>query len=459
MLSAAAVFARADITPEPLFFDPADTAPPPIAAPESVGSPSLPSVQSVPPAESVEAQINRAVIARDWGTLESLLAQYRTQPQHDTILYRYALGALRRSQLRHPEAVALYRSILAERGDLAYPRFDLGIMLFENRQYREAAVELEQAKPQLNAPLQHVAQQYLDEIARNQKWQPEFGATYERNGNVNNASDERVVVINGRRFTKNPDALPQKAHGIRYQVGLSHDWNVRGNHFAVLGIGLDGVHYWDNQGYNENILRVQAGYRHRTARRTWSIVPFAEQNWLGKARYSRHFGAVAEFSYRITQKWQISSDFSHRQKRYRENALAGRYNGYLNAVSLNVLWQPAPEWVLQIGADASTDTVRDRSESSVRKGVHWGAAYRHRQWGMQGYIRYGTRRFRQENFFSGSTRSDKEYQVNVAVWHNRLAWKGFVPKLNYRFSKIDSNIPSLYSRQTGIWFVSVDKLF
>ena len=79
---------------------------------------------------SLEAQINRALIGRDWKTLEGLLAQYKAAPDRDAVLYDYALGALRRSQLRHDEAVSLYRGILAKHPDLAYPRFDLGVMLF-----------------------------------------------------------------------------------------------------------------------------------------------------------------------------------------------------------------------------------------------------------------------------------------------------------------------------------------
>ena len=60
---------------------------------------------------SLEAQINRALIGRDWKTLEGLLAQYKAAPDRDAVLYDYALGALRRSQLRHGEAVSLYRGI------------------------------------------------------------------------------------------------------------------------------------------------------------------------------------------------------------------------------------------------------------------------------------------------------------------------------------------------------------
>ena len=68
---------------------------------------------------SLEAQINRTLIGRDWKMLEGFLAQYKAAPDRDVVLYDYALGALRRSQLRYDEAVSLYRGILAKHPDLA----------------------------------------------------------------------------------------------------------------------------------------------------------------------------------------------------------------------------------------------------------------------------------------------------------------------------------------------------
>ena len=40
-----------------------------------------------------------------------------------------------------------------------------------------------------------------------------------------------------------------------------------------------------------------------------------------------------------------------------------------------------------------------------------------------------------------------------------MQWKGFMPKLNYRYRKIDSNIPEFYSRKSGEWFLSVERSF
>ncbi|UKH19234.1 DUF560 domain-containing protein [Actinobacillus pleuropneumoniae] len=38
-----------------------------------------------------------------------------------------------------------------------------------------------------------------------------------------------------------------------------------------------------------------------------------------------------------------------------------------------------------------------------------------------------------------------------------MQWQGFVPKLNYRYRKIDSNISAFYSRSSSEWFMTVEK--
>ena len=148
--------------PAPLFFDDREIA---LIPNEMLPQPAEPAASLADNAteddNTLETQINRAMIAHDWAALPALLEQYKAQPQHDATLYDYALGALRRSQLRHDEATALYRGIVQRQPELAYPRFDLGVMLFEDKQYNAAKRELERTKPDLSPAMQAVAERYL----------------------------------------------------------------------------------------------------------------------------------------------------------------------------------------------------------------------------------------------------------------------------------------------------------
>ena len=332
------------VIPEPVFFE--QTEPP--RPSENLLKP--PALQQQKPATALSAEevrgnaalatalINRALMAQQWDLLAELLALYAQAEGYDAVLYDYARGAWLRSQQRYPEAIALYRGILAQQPDLAYPRFDLGVMLFENRQYREADAELARAKPDLAEPMQQLVERYQAEIARQQRWQPQINLQYEQTDNVNNASAERDIVLNGVRFVKNEESLPQSAHGLRYGVGLGREMNVGGNHFIGADAGFDGVHYWDNQAYNEQSLRLGGAYRWRDFHQNAGVAPFVEQNWLGSARYSRQFGATLDYSRRLNARWQASAAYTHMQRRYAEEEVAKRHNGAFNQLSGTLIW-------------------------------------------------------------------------------------------------------------------------
>ncbi|VEE06946.1 hypothetical protein [Neisseria animalis] len=122
----------------------------------------------------LETKVNQAIIDKNWQALPLLLEHYALLPNHDEILYQYALGALYRSQLRHDEAIALYRNILKKYPKLLYPRFDLAVMLFENKQYIEANEEFQHILPLLPSHMQKITEQYINSINTAQNWQPDI---------------------------------------------------------------------------------------------------------------------------------------------------------------------------------------------------------------------------------------------------------------------------------------------
>ena len=408
----------------------------------------------------LEKLINYGVVKQQWHLLKQILPLYQQQANYDETLYRYAMGAMLWAEKEYAQAISLYQQILDEKPELAYPRFDLGVMLFENKQYRQAKAELERAKSELSPQMQQLAERYIQAMAERQSWQPDMELQYTRTDNVNNASSQQDIMLGGLRFKKDADSLPQKAHGFRYGVGLNRELNVGGNHFATFNSRFSGVHYWDNQDYSEKSLYASLGYRYRSALQAVGFSPFFEQNWLGSPRYSKNYGAVADFRRELTAYWAISGSFSHTQKRYADASVARRHNGYLNGVSLTLSYQAKPNWLLFSGVEGSVDRSKDKAESSLRRGVNIGSVWKLKEFVSHISLRYVKRDFRAENFyFPTKKRQDKEYSLNVSIGNNRLQWLGFVPKLNYRYRKIDSNIPEFYSRKSGEWFISVEKDF
>lgn len=446
--------------PEPVFFENRETAQMPSETPLSP-EPAAPRSDGLVPQNSLEAQINGVLVRRDWSMLPPLLARYRNLPAHDQTLYDYALGALRRSQLRHKEAVALYRGIAARHPDLAYPRFDLGVMLFEDRQYRAAQAELQRALPDLSLEMQNIAARYLSAIGQSEGWQPEVSLQYETTNNVNNAADARFIEIDGRRWQKTADSLPQRAHGLRYGLAVSREKNLGSHHYVYAKLGADGVSYWDNHDFDEQSLNIAAGYKNHSVRHSLGLVPFFEQNWLGGSRYNRACGIQADFSRRLGTKWRVMFNAGYIRKRYQEPHTAERYNGKMPTAGATLMYAAPNGWLFYGGADWSHDLTRETEQASVRKGIRIGAAKTFSDGlGIRANLRHTRRSFDE----AGSLvylfeRKDREFQANVSLWHNKISWKGFTPHLNFRYLNIDSNMPAFYSRQNRQFFISVEKQF
>ena len=407
-----------------------------------------------------EKLINYGVLKQQWHLLKQLLPLYQQQADYDETLYRYAMGAMLRAEQKYDEAISLYQQIVVEKPELSYPRFDLGVMLFENKQYRQAKAELERAKPELSPQMQQFTERYIQAMAERQSWQSDMELQYTQTDNVNNASSQQDIILGGLRFKKDAESLPQKAHGFRYGVGVSRELNVGGNHFVTTNGRFSGVHYWDKQDYSEKSLYTSLGYRYRSALQAVGFSPFFEQNWLGSPRYSKNYGAVADFRRELTAYWAISGSFSHTQKRYAQEGVARRHNGYINGASLSLSYQARQNWLLFGGMEGSLDRSKDKEETSIRRGVNIGSVWEMKDFVSRVSVRYVKRDFQAENFyFPMKKRQDKEYSFNSTIWHNKLQWQGFVPKLNYRYRKIDSNIPEFYSRKSKEWFISVEKDF
>jgi len=412
----------------------------------------------LPEGSSLEESINFAIITKDWQKLEKLLAQYRTTTNFDLILYNYGLGALYRNQGRQKEAISLYQQILKHRPDLHYPRFDLAMMLYEDKRYAEAKVELEAAEPYLSPKLQGLASQILGNIKRSQKWQPTLNFSYESTDNVNQASDLKELVIGEATFIRSNDSLPQDAHGISYNIGATQEKNIKGNHYIYKDLDLGGVNYWDNNDYSELTLQANLGYRYKDIKQSWGLITTAEQNLLGGKLYNQNYAATLEYNRQISNQWQISGSLSHLQKRYEDEDSANYYDGNANSTAWILLYQPKPRWLVYGGADFMRDNLVDPSESSDRQGIRGGMAFSGEKISLRSSIRYAQRDFEGDNFFYGEKRKDDEYQLSTTLGHKKLSWQGFTPKLNYDYRKVDSNLP-LYNRSSSAVHLRIDKHF
>lgn len=409
--------------------------------------------------ESLEQQINHAILSQEWQTLERLLADYANQIGRDPLLQDYAQAALAYGKGEHRQAIFHYQQLLAKKPELVYPRFDLALILAENHQYRDAENAFRQIAGKLPPDLTAIAERTLAQIDEAERWQPDIYLQYTQTDNVNNAAKSESVNVNGRIFRKDPDSLPQSATGLKYGVGVSKQHNLGCNHFIGGELRYGGIYYWDNRDYREQSLAFSPSYGYQTARYRLGFSPFIEQNWLGGARYNRQFGANLNGFWRQNAAWAWSGNLGHTQKRYADPLTASRYNGYQHQIGLGVQWQAVKNGRFFANLDASRELAREKAQSSNKWLARVGLLYQGERWASQWSVGFGKRYFADKHYLFGYKRQDNEYQANLAVWNRAWHWQGIVPKLNFSYRKIDSNIADFYSRQNKELFFTLEKAF
>ncbi|WP_294033139.1 surface lipoprotein assembly modifier [uncultured Moraxella sp.] len=413
--------------------------------------------RDVPMGQTDEELITYLMVNQQWDELAKALVAYQQKSNHDPVLYDYAMGAMLRSQAKHNQAIKHYEKITQDPA-LIFPKFDLAVMYFENKQYRDAKRAFEAIKPSLPAPMQAISEQYLSAIKKIERAKPSFGLNIEQNDNVNNASSLREFDIGGMTFIFDEESQPKSATGLRYNIGIDDEHNVTGRHHLYASAGMDGIYYPSERDYDELSLRGELGYRYKTIKSTVGITPFIAQDWLGGDQYQQQWGIGASATHRMSANWQLTVNATHSQKRYDDHDISKRYDGHANEGLVMALYQPTDQWLYYVGMEARHERLQDVSESSNRQGLRLGMGYYGKDMGVRAMLRHAKREFLAPNFWYGKVRHDTESQFIGTVWHNKLNYKGFVPKLNYRHQHTDSNL-DLYDRRSGAWFVTVDKMF
>ncbi|MCF9047368.1 surface lipoprotein assembly modifier, partial [Acinetobacter nectaris] len=291
-----------------------------------------------------------------------------------------------------------------------------------------------------------------------QEWHPNFNFSYERTDNVNQSSNIREIILNGAKFVRNKGSLPQKAQGIDYALGIFHEKNIIKNSYLNFSISLDGISYWDNKDYSEQTWNSSIGYTYKDVHQSWGVTPFIQQNMLGDSRYSLNYGTTLDYSRQLSNRLKFVVSSTYLQKNYKDSNIANHYNGTNNGQTALLLYQLKSNVLIYTGIDYIQDRLSDKSESSIKTGIRTGFLYLSSPINVRTNIRYAKRNFKADNVWYKEKRKDSEYELGMSIWHQQWQWKGFTPKLNYKYQKIDSNLP-LYERNNNSWFITIDKNF
>ncbi|EGZ44410.1 surface lipoprotein assembly modifier [Neisseria wadsworthii] len=385
------------------------------------------------PDSELKSELEAALAKQDWQNMPELLKQYRSRFLADQVFADYAEARWRSSQGEYMQAQALYRRVLAQRPDWQEAR----------------AATIHNLSAARSAPR---AGDFGKRLQASDVWQLPVNLSHVRNNQGYIPRDQKTLLAGNRYPDKNNDAL-------RYNLGAEHDFSLKGNHRLRLGLTSGGTHYWDYYDRSTRSVRLAAGYRSSAGKQSWSFTPYTEQSWLGSEKYTLNTGASAAYNNKFNDNWRVSLSASSVNRSYNNPDHAKYYDGNINSVSGTAEWRPNSAWAISAGADYRADLTRNETRSSDRTVFRTGIS-RQFEGGIKAgaSVQYGRREFSHSEPLYGIGRKDNEYNASASLSYQPRRWKGVAPKIDYRYSKIDSNVDSS-SREQSQWFMSLEKKF
>lgn len=401
-----------------------------------------------------------AVIQGNMENVALLLPIYQQIPNEfkDDILTHWAEAIVAKQRQNYAESIRLYRQVLAAQADILPARLQLAATLFENNELEAAENQFQKLRAEpLEEGAQQLIGQYLAAISQRDRWTFNGGATYLNDPNINNAPKAGTTY----RGWNAPKA--ESAQGIGFHFDIGKKWSWGNGFFNQLGLSTNGKYYWNNKKYNELSLRGDVGIGYQNAKYTLTLSPFIEQNlYAGGSksevlkRFSKTAGSNVQFSYWLSPKWQWTNHYEYGEQRYVSRK---HLNGNYHFASTGLLYfaNAKQHWTLNLNYQRTS--TRDRDDSFVRRGISvgWG-----QEWGKGLSTRLslsaGQRQYKGAMPIFGLTQRNKEYGVQLSVWHRAVHFWGITPRLTYHFNKTNSNHP-FYTYDKQRVFIDVSKRF
>lgn len=329
-----------------------------------------------------------------------------------------------------------------------FAQIKLAQPLFWHYRNNDTREKLQAVKNQQNLTKDEVEviEQYFSALDKRERWQFSFGANYVHNKNVNNATQERNIENTG--FIKNDDMMPKSAKGVAYFFSAEKNKNIAGSHYLYFLNDLSGKYYWNNRDYDEINNRTYLGYLYQNANFKWALKPFYERQWFNEHRHNWAKGVRMEWQKPFAKQWQISTAFEFNQPRYFTQA---EKNGTIKLASATLVWFPSEKGYLYLGADFIREKTRVRQYSNDLKSLRLGWTQQW-QYGITSQLN-GSVALRQFKDLAsiggilplGKIRQDNIYTANLTLWKKDWHWWGLTPKVQLKYKRQKSNIPSMYS--------------
>lgn len=361
------------------------------------------------------------------------------------------------------QSVEKFQALLSQYPKANPLRIELARAYFYNKQYHQAESLFLQALEAKDLPprIAKIIQYYLKLIKNNEDWQWDFSLRYARENNLTGIAEycESCRYSYGER---------EAGEGFGYWGMLSKKKNLFKNYFLTWQNQIYGASYWDNHSFDEMTTHTSLSLSYQDAKNNIGLVPFYQRYWFGDHRYSWDSGIKLQFSHRLNSQFSIYTSGEWYKKHY-FNYWRKKQNSNNQILSLNLTWQPTKTQYFYTSTSwqKTRANKQDFSYDSYSLTLGW-----QQYWTKGLYSQLSSslsyRRDKENTYFICSfmglrcpigIRKDHRYSANLSLWNRNWHLFGIQPKVNFRWEKQKSNLPSLYSYQEKSIGLTLEKAF
>lgn len=404
-----------------------------------------------------EQDIEKFIYEKNWQSLQNALVEYADIPNHNVTLLNFAQAYLYRGQNRPEKSLKLYEDILYQNPDYIFVRLAYAEALFEAKQYKNAKQQFEQLDiSQLLEPTARSVQLYLEQIQLLEKAQWSVGLNYLDNDNINQASSNPTLKLNGRVFYKSDNSLPKQSQGLSYEFGVSKSTNLSNHWHLLASVYADGVYYFKYHDYDEQSIMANVALQNKTSNNTWQIMPFVQYSRYDDSSYNHSYGVQFGQIHQINNVLQSRLSHTIRQVNYADYV---EFDGLRQNSQIALVFKKS-NYSLFTGLNYNTEQPQDKEYHAYKSGINLGMEYRWQQKiGMQTRFSMFNRQFKQPHSLANIVRHDKEYTYQVSFFSPKIRYKQWVPMINWLKQDIKSNIPDLYDSYKQQVYISLYREF
>ena len=250
-------------------------------------------------------------------------------------------------------------------------------------------------------------------------------------------------------------------------MGADKRWSLNGGKYIAFDTNVSNKYYWDNKKYNEVNGRVGLGIGYADARFNVEFTPYISKRWYAGGfdsseslkKYSNTYGASLSLSYWLGQKVKYSVNYNYGYDLYETLQERNKYDGMMHSLTNSLLYYPSSTQYWMVALDYGRKHAKSRVNAYERIGTRltWG-----QEWPLglatSATMGIAKRSYKEPAWNWGMTQKNNEYSASLSLWHKKIHYAGFTPKVTWSYSKTDSNV-AIYSYDKNQIFFDVTKSF